>query len=85
MTVTAGSTWPCSTVFPQAWLTKVTLLTPLRSSKPGSSAGILIFENRWATSFVAALRRGEADLVAAGYIPYDTLVSSLDATEPAGA
>ncbi len=53
--------------------------------KPGSSAGILIFENRWATSFVDALRRGEAELVAAGYIPYDTLVSSLDATEAAGA
>jgi Family of unknown function (DUF6325)/Short C-terminal domain len=53
--------------------------------KPGSSAGILIFENRWATSFVNALRRGEAELVAAGYIPYDSLVSSLDATEPAGA
>jgi hypothetical protein len=53
--------------------------------QPGSSAGILIFENRWATSFVDALRRGEAELVAAGYIPYDTLVSSLDATEPADA
>ena len=53
--------------------------------KPGSAAGILIFENRWATTFVDALRRGEAELVAAGYIPYDTLVSSLDATGPAGA
>ena len=36
---------------------------------PGSSAAILIFENRWATSFVQALRRGGAELVAAGYIP----------------
>ena len=53
--------------------------------QPGSSAGILIFENRWATSFVDALRRGEAELVAAGYIPYDTLVSSLNATDPADA
>lgn len=53
--------------------------------KPGSAAGILIFENRWAATFVDALRRGEAELVAAGYIPYDTLVSSLDATGPAGA
>jgi uncharacterized membrane protein len=48
---------------------------------PGSSAGILIFENRWATSFVQALRRSEAQLVAAGYIPQDTLLASLDATE----
>jgi hypothetical protein len=48
---------------------------------PGSSAGILVFENRWATPFVEALRRGAAQLVAAGYIPQDTLVASLDATE----
>jgi Family of unknown function (DUF6325) len=53
--------------------------------QPGSSAGILIFENRWATSFIDALRRGGADLVAAGYIPIDSLVASLDATEPAAA
>lgn len=50
---------------------------------PGSSAGILIFENRWAASFIDALRRGQAELVAAGYIPQDLLVASLDATEPA--
>jgi hypothetical protein len=49
--------------------------------EPGSSAGILIFENRWATSFVQALRGGGAHLVAAGYIPLDALAASLDATE----
>jgi hypothetical protein len=51
--------------------------------EPGSSAGILIFENRWASPFVDALRRGGAELVAAGYIPQDLLIASLDATEPA--
>ena len=50
--------------------------------EPGSSAGILIFENRWAAPFVQALRRGEAQLVAAGYIPQDTIVAALDATDP---
>src|SRR6516225_8222172 len=49
--------------------------------EPGSSAGILIFENRWATPFTQALRRGNAQLVAAGYIPHDILAASLDATE----
>src|SRR5262245_57950457 len=49
--------------------------------EPGSSAAILIFENRWATGFVQALRRGEAQVVAAGYIPQDALVESLDATD----
>ena len=48
---------------------------------PGSSAGILVFENRWATSFTQALRRGGAELVAAGYIPQDALVASLDVTD----
>jgi hypothetical protein len=48
---------------------------------PGSSAGILLFENRWATSFVQALRRGQAELVAAGYIPQQEIVAALDATE----
>jgi hypothetical protein len=47
----------------------------------GSSAALLIFENRWATQFVEALRRGGAQMVAAGYIPHDTLVASLDAAE----
>ena len=47
----------------------------------GSSAAILIFENRWAKPFVQALHRGEAQLVAAGYIPQDELAAALDAAE----
>jgi Family of unknown function (DUF6325) len=49
--------------------------------EPGSSAGILIFENRWALPFIQALHRGEAELVAAGYIPQEDLVAALDETE----
>ena len=49
--------------------------------EPGSSAGILLFENRWATAFVQALRGGGAELVAAGYIPQDALVAALDAID----
>ena len=48
--------------------------------EPGSSAGILIFENRWAATFTQALRRGGAELVAAGYIPQDDILAALDAT-----
>ena len=47
----------------------------------GSSAAILIFENRWATAFVQALRRGDAQLVAAGYLPQDDLAAALDAAD----
>ena len=52
-----------------------------KALRPGSSAGILIFENRWATAFVAGIRAGGAELVAAGYVPLADLVASLDATE----
>jgi|SRR6185437_275059 len=48
--------------------------------EPGSSAGILIYENRWATQFVNALRRSEAQLVAAGFIPQDEIVAALEAS-----
>jgi uncharacterized membrane protein len=49
--------------------------------EPGSSAGILLFENRWATNFVQALRNGGAQLVAAGYVPQDAVLASLDAAD----
>lgn len=49
--------------------------------EPGSSAGILLFENRWALPFVQALRSSAGELVAAGYIPLDALASSLEAAE----
>ncbi len=49
--------------------------------QPGSTAAILLFENRWATEFVQALRRGGAQLVSAGYIPQDAIVATLDAIE----
>ena len=49
--------------------------------EPGSSAGILIYENVWAAPFAAALKRGGAQLVASGRIPADDLVSAVDAAE----
>jgi Family of unknown function (DUF6325) len=51
--------------------------------EPGSSAAILLFENRWAAQFTQALRRGGAELVAAGYVPLDAIAASLDAVEAA--
>jgi hypothetical protein len=49
--------------------------------EPGSSAGILLFANRWAMPFMEALRGSDAEVVAAGYIPMDALASSLEAAE----
>jgi hypothetical protein len=52
--------------------------------EPGSSAAILVYENRWAAPFASALRRSGAQLVASGFIPLDTLAETLDALEAAG-
>jgi hypothetical protein len=49
---------------------------------PGSSAGILVYENRWAAPFVGALRNSGAELIAAGRIPAAALLASLDTTHP---
>jgi hypothetical protein len=49
--------------------------------KPGTSAAVLIWENRWAAPVATALRRSGAELIASGRIPVQALVASLDATE----
>jgi len=48
---------------------------------PGSSAGILLFENRWAGPFVAAMRRSGGELVASGRVPATDLIAALDAAD----
>jgi hypothetical protein len=47
--------------------------------EPGSSAAILVYENRWAIPFVQGIRSSGGQVVAAGFIPHDDLVESLDA------
>ncbi|MER5495724.1 MULTISPECIES: DUF6325 family protein [unclassified Streptomyces] len=49
--------------------------------EPGSSAGILVYENLWAAPLARALRRGGAQLVAGGRVPVQALLASLDAAE----
>ncbi|MFD3502604.1 DUF6325 family protein [Streptomyces sp. NPDC058676] len=50
--------------------------------EPGTSAGILIYENLWAAPFATALRRGGGQLVASGRIPVPDVLAALDATDP---
>jgi hypothetical protein len=52
--------------------------------EPGSRAGILVYENRWAAPFVSALRRNGARLVSSGRIQYEALVETLETTEARG-
>ena len=49
--------------------------------EPGSSAGLLVYENRWAAPFASALRRGGGQVVASGRIPVQDVLAALDATE----
>jgi hypothetical protein len=39
---------------------------------------VLVYENRWAAPFAAALRRNGAQLVANGRIPVQAILASLD-------
>ena len=47
----------------------------------GSSAALLVYENRWAAPFAAAVRRGGGQLVAFGRIPTQELLAALEALD----
>ncbi len=49
--------------------------------EPGSSAGILVYENTWAGPFAAAVRRSGGQLVASGRIPVEQVIEALDALD----
>lgn len=51
--------------------------------EPGCSAGVLVYENRWAAPFVGALRRSGAEIVASGRIPAADLLAAVDELENA--
>jgi hypothetical protein len=51
--------------------------------QPGSSAGLIVYENRWVAPLVTALRRGGAQLIASERIPVQAILAALDAAEVA--
>jgi uncharacterized protein DUF6325 len=48
---------------------------------PGSTAGVLIWENLWAAPFAAAARRSGGQLLASGRIPIQSIIASIEADE----
>jgi len=46
--------------------------------EPGSTAGLLIYENLWAAPFASAVRRSGGQLVASGRIPIQSLLASIE-------
>ena len=53
------------------------------SIEPGSAAVVLVYENRWAAPFIAAVRRNGGVPVAFERIPVQELIDTLDALDAA--
>jgi hypothetical protein len=49
--------------------------------EPGTSAAVLVWENRWAAPVATSLRRSGGQLVASGRIPVEDVLAALDAAE----
>ena len=49
--------------------------------EPGSTAGVLIYENLWAAPFASAARRSGGQLIANGRIPIQAIIASIEADE----
>jgi hypothetical protein len=47
--------------------------------EPGSTAGVLIWENLWAAPFASAARRAGGQLIANGRIPTQAIIASIEA------
>jgi hypothetical protein len=50
---------------------------------PGSTAGVLIWENLWAAPFASAARRSGGQLIADGRIPIQAIIASIEADDRA--
>ena len=49
--------------------------------EPGSSAGVVVWENTWAAPFASAVRRSGGQLVASGRIPTQALLAAIEAEQ----
>ena len=50
--------------------------------EPGTTAGVLVWENCWAAPFASAARRSGGQLIATGRIPIQAILASLEAEVP---
>jgi uncharacterized protein DUF6325 len=53
--------------------------------EPGSAAVMIVYENRWAAPFIAAVRRNGGEAIAFERIPAQDVIDALDALEAAEA
>jgi hypothetical protein len=89
-----GSTWPISTrdtagdltVFAGAWtglLADDDVAVAAAEIEAASAAVIIVYENKWAPRFVAAVRRNAGVLIASQRIGVPALADALAATDAA--
>jgi hypothetical protein len=57
--------------------------TASEAIEPGSAAVMIVYENRWAAPFAAAVRRNGGVVVDNQRIPHQDLVDALDAADAA--
>lgn len=50
----------------------------------GTTAGVIVWENRWAAPFAASTRRAGGQLIGSGRIPIQAIVASIEADEADG-
>jgi hypothetical protein len=48
---------------------------------PGSTAGVIVYENLWAAPFASAARRAGGQLIANGRIPMQAILAAIEADE----
>src|SRR5215210_6373648 len=51
--------------------------------EPGSAAVMIVYENRWAAPFIAAVRRNGGEAIAFDRIPAQDVIDALDSVEAA--
>jgi hypothetical protein len=49
--------------------------------EPGSSAAVLVWENKWAAPFGSAVRHAGGQLVASGRIPIQAMLAAIEADD----
>jgi hypothetical protein len=48
---------------------------------PGSTAGVIVYENLWAAPFASAARRSGGQLIADGRIPVQAIIAAIEADQ----
>jgi hypothetical protein len=49
---------------------------------PGTTAGVIVYENLWAAPFASAARRAGGQLIAKGRIPSQASIAAIEADLP---